>query len=268
MAQIIAIINFKGGIAKTTTAIHLGASLALLKYKVLILDYDPQTSLSIGYKVKKDNQYTINDLLDGKDGFRVTQKDKNLHVLPGTRKIVSRVRDIGILKVRLEQLNEMAIENKQKPYDFIILDCPPMVMERTFFELKNKLIHIPNLNEIALTAADYTLIPLNAEKYSIEGLKELISDIKNLRNDFNQNLNIAGVFFSMVLKNERNFKDYYSIVKDEMPEEYFFNTFIRKDVNIEKSKEKGLSIFSTAPKSNAALDYKNLAKELIKKIKI
>jgi len=63
LAQIIAIINFKGGIAKTTTAIHLGASLALLKYKVLILDYDPQTSLSIGYKVKKDNQYTINDLL-------------------------------------------------------------------------------------------------------------------------------------------------------------------------------------------------------------
>lgn len=265
--KIISIVNFKGGIAKTTSAIHLAAILALKGFKVLVLDFDPQTSLSIGYKITKENQYTILDLLEGKEGFRVTSKADNLHVLAGSKFLNSKVRDINILKTRLKQLNALSINNNQKPYDFVIIDCSPTSIKKLILEKeKGEKTHIPNLNEIALTASNYAMIPLHSEEYSIAGLKDVINDVMSLKDGFNSELDIAGVFFSMVMKNEKSFKSYYKEIKESIPEKYFFNTYIRKDKKIEESKTIGQSIFYKSPNANAALDYNDLCDELLKRI--
>jgi len=265
--KIISIVNFKGGIAKTTSAIHLAASLALKGFKVLVLDFDPQTSLSIGYKVLKENQYNIFDLLEGKEGFRVTSKTDNLHVLAGSKLLNSKVWSINILKQRLKQLDSLLISNKQKSYDFVIIDCSPTSIKQLILENeKGEKKHIPNLNEIALTASNHAMIPLHAEEYSIEGLNDVITDVMSLRDNFNSELDIAGVFFSMVMKNEKNFKNYYQQIKRGIPEKYFFNTYIRKDKKIEESKIIGQSIFYKSPNANAALDYNNLCNELLKRL--
>ena len=266
--NIVSILNFKGGIAKTTSAIHLGAALAIKNKKTLVIDFDPQTSLSLGYKISKEkNQYTINDLLNGKSGFRVTEKAENLHILAGSKSIISKVRSINILKERLEQLDSILLNNDKKSYDFIIIDCPPLPMERMYYNKGDgNPVHIPNLNEIALTASTHTIIPLNAEKYSIAGLNQFLDDVINLKNDFNKDLDILGVFFSMVMKNEKNFKEYYSDLKEQIPPKYFFNTYIRKDINIEVSKNIGQSVFYKTPNSNAGIDYANLSIELLNKI--
>lgn len=263
---VISIVNFKGGIAKTTTSIHIGACLALRGYKVLITDFDPQRSLTTGYKIVKDKQYTIYDLLKGNEGFRVTSKADNLHILAGSRKLLSEVFDINILKDRLNQLETIYNQQNQEFYDIIIVDCPPESMERKYLIKGNSKIHIPNLNEIALTASNYAMIPLNAQEYSIEGLKNLLNDLIDLGEDFNNKLEILGVFFTMVMKNEVDFKKYYSQIKKSVPSKYFFESYIRRDKNIQRSEKLGQSIYVKTPNSNAGIDYDNLVTELLKKL--
>jgi len=222
--EIIAVGNNKGGIAKTTTALHLSAYLAEEGYKVLVIDSDPQTNLSIGFKIPEDYPYTILDLLNGEPNFRVTMKGTNLYVLAGSKLLDSETRDIYILKERLEQLNNLAIANNQKPFDFVIIDLPPeLLTKKMYHPKKGDSVHIPKVNEIAAAAADYFMVPVHAEKYSMDGLQTMLASIIKFRSEFNPGLNVLGVFFTMVLKNERDFKEHYKIVKQSIPEEYFFD---------------------------------------------
>ena len=264
---VISLVNNKGGIAKTTTSIHLSAFLALLGYKVLVIDFDPQRNLSLGYKIAEDYPYTVLNLLKGESGFRVTQKLENLFVLAGSYFLDTETFEIGLLKKRLEQINKRALSNEQKPYDFVVVDCAPQPMKKKYYlDKSQKEIHIPKLNEIAVSASDYAMIPLDSEEFSINGLTNFIKDTISIREEFNPKMKIAGVFFTRVMSNENNFKFYYEDVRKSIPGKYFFETFIRKDVNIEKSKKLGKSIFEISPKSNASLDYKKLCEELLLKI--
>lgn len=265
---VITISNNKGGIAKTTTAIHLAAYLASKGFKLLVIDFDPQMNLTIGYKIPYEYPYTSLSFLNGEPNFRVTKKADNLYIMAGSEALDSETRDIHVLRTRLDQLKEMAKSNGQKFYDHVVLDCPPQPLVKKFFTPpgSKKHYHIPKLNEIAAACADYAVIPMDAEEFSIEGLKRFLASVIRVRDEFNPNLDVAGVFFSKVLKNETDFKVNYESVKNSIPKKYFFNTYIRKDKKIELSKKLGKSVFDIAPTSRAAEDYNNLCNELLQRI--
>jgi chromosome partitioning protein len=247
--KIISIITEKGGVGKTTTSIHLGASFAESGKKTLLIDFDAQRNLSIGYKIEKSFDYTIKNFLDGDfENFSLTQKNENLFILSGDRNIENKkyARDIlsKNLKV-LEQLN----------FDFVIIDCPPRPITEEI-----------GLGEIALSASDYIISPIEAEEYSIEGINELIPSINRIKTKHNQKLIFLGFFFNKVNENTINFRKFRNIAKNEA-KEHFFNTYIRQDVSVEKAKSKGETVYTIAPHSRVASDYRELVNELMKKIK-
>ena len=246
--KVISIITEKGGVGKTTTTIHLGAALAEKKKKVLLIDFDAQRNLSIGYKIPKDYSYTIKNLLEKTGEFRMVQKGENLFILAGDRNIEKSKRDRNILREMLNILGE------KLAFDYIIIDCPPRPLTGDL-----------GLGEMALASSDYVLSPIEAEEYSIEGIKELLPSLVNIKNKYNPKLEFLGFFFNKVLTNTRNFREYRELAL-EQAKGYFFNTFIRQDVNVENAKKEGKTIFQVAPNCRASEDYKNLIEEIINKI--
>lgn len=258
----LAIWNKKGGVAKTTTTIHLSAYLAKRGFKVLAIDFDPQCNLSEGYGID-DYSYNVEKLLNGESGLKLKNKLKNLYILAGSETLNTKVYDLKLLKNRIETLAKIVKKNLSIDFDYVIIDCNPSdILDQT--NDKGKVI--PKLNQMAIYAADYIAIPLEAEEFSVNGLKKLVKNVIGFRDKYHSELTIAGVFFNKVLVNEIAFKDFYATVKESIPEKYFLNSYIRKDANIKKAVQNGDSIFNVAPKSRAAADYKALCKELLKKL--
>lgn len=245
----IAIITEKGGVGKTTTSIHLGASFAQKGKKTLLVDFDAQRNLSIGYKIKKDFEYTSKHFLDGKfDNFALIQKNENLFILAGDRNIEDGNYQRNSLAKSLSML-------KSLNFDFIIIDCPPRPITGEV-----------GLGEMALVAADYIISPIEAEEYSIEGINELLPSIERIRKKYNEKLVFLGFFFNKVVENTINFRKYRGIALNEA-KEYFFKSYIRQDVAVERAKSKGETVYTIAPLSRVAADYIALVEEIIKKIK-
>lgn len=246
--KVISVITEKGGVGKTTTSIHLGASFSELGNKVLIIDFDSQRNLSIGYKIPKDFPYTVKDFIEKTGNLRLKQKGENLFIMAGDRKIEDSLYKRESLQTMIE-----IIGNKMN-LDYVIIDCPPR-------PLSNKV----GLGEIALCASDYVLSPIEAEEYSIEGINELLPSVKRIIDNYNPKLKFLGFFFNKVLTNTRNFRE-YSEVAQKQAGKYFLETFVRQDVNVENAKKEGKTIFQVAPHSRASEDYKNLVQEIINKI--
>jgi len=246
--RILSIITEKGGVGKTTTTIHLGAALSEQGKKVLLVDFDAQRNLSIGYKIPKDYSYTAKNLIEKSGEFRLTQRGENLFILAGDRNIEKAKRDRKVLKQMLDIVGE------KLSFDFIIIDCPPRPLTGDI-----------GLGEIALAASDYVISPIEAEEYSIEGIKELLPSLVNIKNKYNSGLEFLGFFFNKVLTNTRNFREYRELAL-EQAKGYFFNTYIRQDVNVENAKKEGKTIFQVAPNSRASQDYKDLVSEIINKL--
>lgn len=247
----IAIITQKGGVGKTTTSIHLAASFAEMGKKVLVIDFDTQKNLSQGYKIPDDYSYTIKDVLDMTGEFRLTQRGQNIHIIAGDEKLEDNLfttYDRFTLRERLEVMAD------KLNYDFCIIDCPPQ-------PLKN----ILTLGEMALCASDYVISPIHSEEYSISGIRKLLPSIGRIIEEYNQKLEFLGFFFNRVMVNERNFKKYSEIAKEQAGD-FFFTSYIRQDVNIEKAKEEGKTIFQVAPNSRASEDFKNLVSEIINRM--
>lgn len=247
--KIITIITEKGGVGKTTTSIHLGASFAEKGKKTLLIDFDAQRNLSIGYKIEKDFEYTSKDFLEGKfENFSLTQKNENLFILAGDRRIEEGKYQRNSLAKSLEVL-------KQLNFDYVIIDCPPRPITGEI-----------GLGEMALTASDYVISPIWAEEYSIEGINEMLPSITRIKNSHNSKLDFLGFFFNMVEENTIDFREYRKIAQNEA-KEYFFRTYIRKDSAIGRAKKKGETVYTVAPNSRVASDYLCLVEEIIKKIK-
>lgn len=246
--KIISIITEKGGVGKTTTSIHLGASFSELGYKVLIVDFDEQRNLSIGYKIPKAFSYNIKNFLDKTGEFRLTQKSENLYILSGSREVSADDYTRKDLRERLEYLNT------KFPIDIVIIDCPPS-------PLSGKM----KLGEIALSSSDYVISPIEAEEYSIEGINELLPEILRIKKQHNTNLDFLGFFFNKVNVRGRRYKRYSPLALKE-GKGYFLNSMVRIDESIEDAKQVGKPVFQVAPNSRASEDYKNLAKEVYNKI--
>ena len=246
--KVISIITEKGGVGKTTTSIHLGASFAEKGKKTLLIDFDAQRNLSIGYKIEKDFDYTVlNFLNEDFENFALCQKNENLFILAGDRNIESKSYKRNALSKHISNFEVLG-------FDYIIIDCPPRPITSNV-----------GLGEIALSASDYVISPIEAEQYSIEGINELLPSIERIK-EYNPDLVFLGFFFNKVMEATINFRHYRKVALAEA-KEYFFKNYIRQDMAVERAKKVGETVYTVAPNSRVTADYIALVEEILVKIK-
>lgn len=248
--KIIAVLNQKGGVGKTTTAINLSAYLAKAGKKVLICDIDPQGNSTSGLGVEKNVlTSTLYDVLFSRvEASKVVQKinKDGLFVLPSNAQLAGA--EVELVDVENRELRLKAVLNDLH-YDYILIDCPPS---------------LGLLTVNALAAADQVLIPVQAEYYALEGLSQLLSVIQQVRQSLNPSLNVLGVVIT--LYDSRN--SLSDQVKKEL-EKYFgdkvFKTLIPRNVRLAEAPSFGKSIIEHDKWSKGARAYKALAKEVDKR---
>lgn len=250
MGKIIAIINQKGGVGKTTTAINLSSYLAKLNKEVLLIDLDPQGNASsgLGFEQRKISSGLYELMLGGEEIKNVLKKTKQakLSIIPATSNLAGAGVELVGLENREFRLASILKEIKDD-YDYIIIDGPPS---------------LGLLTVNALTSADEVLIPIQSEYYALEGLSQLLETINLVQEHLKPSLKIMGAVITMYDK--RN--NLSSAVMEELYR-YFpqriFRSVIPRSVSLAESPSFGLSILNYKPRAKSALAYENLAKEII-----
>ncbi|MBZ4652968.1 MAG: Cobyrinic acid ac-diamide synthase [Peptococcaceae bacterium] len=252
MGKVLVIANQKGGVAKTTTAINLGACLASLGKKVLIIDVDPQGNATSGLGINKTStgRCIYDCLINGmpmKSIILSTQVD-NLFVAPATIQLAGAEVEL-VSAISREMKLKKAIAPIKDDYEFIIIDCPPS-------------LGLLTLN--AMTAADSVLIPIQCEYYALEGLSQLMNTIILVKKHLNPELKIEGTVLTMF-----DARTNLSIqVVDEVkarPELKMFSSIIPRNVRLSEAPSHGMPIILYDPKSKGAEQYQELAKEVIER---
>lgn len=251
MGKIIAVANQKGGVGKTTTTVNLGAALAYLNKKVLIVDFDPQGNATQGVgaynsSIKKSSY----DLLFSDTPPQEIVKKISippLSVVPATIDLAGADLEMVEYKVGRETLLKTKLDLIKDDYDYILIDCPPS---------------LGLLNTNAFTAADSVLIPVQCEYYALEGLTQLLSTIRLIQRLFNRKLIIEGVLLTMF-----DARTNLSLEVQQEVRKYFkestYKTYIPRSVKLSEAPSRGQSIFEYDVKSVGAKAYAALAKEVI-----
>lgn len=254
MAKKIAIINQKGGVGKTTTAINLGMYLARENYQVLVLDLDPQgnSTSGLGYVKEEIRGCVYNVLIDGISLLRVRKETKHpkLHLAPAS---------INLAAAEVELVSHLAREHKLKAaleevdnyYDYILIDNPPS-------------LGLLTIN--GLVAADAVLIPVQAEYYALEGLGQLLNTIKRVRSSLNPALDLLGVLVTMYDKRTILSRQVEAELKKHFGSRVF-ETVIPRSIRLAEAPSHGKPISDYDGLSRGAFAYKNLAREIIKRTK-
>ncbi len=256
----IAIINQKGGVGKTTSAVNLSAALAELGNRVCVIDMDPQAHATLHLGVTLDpEQKSIYDCLtdDVKlEDVRV-QVDENLHVLPAHIDLAAAEMELAG-EVGREIILRDLIENDPEDFDFIIIDCPPS-------------LGVLTLN--ALTTAGEVFLPMQPHFLALHGLSKLLRTIEIVARRLNPVLTLSGIVFCMfdggtrlaheVTSDIDAFFDNERKTKGTWPEAFSFDTRIRRNVRLAEAPSFGQSIFQYAIGSNGAQDYQSLAMEVL-----
>ena len=250
MTRTIAIANQKGGVGKTTTTVNLGASLAKLGYKVLLIDIDAQGNATSGLGIRKTEitQDIYNVLIDDlplQDVILATSRE-NMWVAPASIELAGAEVELTNMQRRESRL-KMAIAPVETFYDFILIDCPPS---------------LGHLTINAFTASDSVLIPVQAEYYALEGLSQLLNTIRLVQKHFNSDLLIEGVLMTMYDARTNLSHDVVAEVKKYFHEKVY-ETIIPRNVRLSEAPSYGLSIVDYDPKSKGAEVYGQLAKEVI-----
>lgn len=252
MALVLAIVNQKGGVGKTTTSINLSAYLALKGKKTLLIDADPQGNATSGIGLeKKELNKTIYDvLINGDEIKEVIQQTgrKNLWICPANINLVGAEIELVSLLSR-ETILKRAIQPVKSQYDFIIMDCPPS-------------LGLITLN--ALTAADGVIVPIQSEYYALEGLTQLMDTIKIVKKHLNPALDIFGVVVTMFDVRTQLSHQVTSEIKQYFGEK-LFKAIIPRNVRLSEAPSYGLTINEYDSKSKGADSYEYLAKEIIKR---
>ncbi len=250
MGKIIAVANQKGGVGKTTTTVNLGAGVATLGNKVLLIDIDPQSNCTSGLGINpRQLPYSSYDvLINGRDISNSIHKTMidTLDILPSNVDLAGAEIELVSAIARETRLKN-AIEKIKDNYDYIFIDCPPS-------------LGLITLN--ALTAADTILVPIQCEYYAMEGLSQLLNSIKLVKQSLNQRLTIEGVVLTMY-DSRTNLSQQ---VKEEIGRHFsekLFNTVIPRNVRLSESPSFGLPITLYDPGCSGAKAYHNLASEFL-----
>lgn len=248
----ITVSSFKGGTAKTSTVLHLGAALARFhKQRVLLIDFDAQANLTTGLGYDPDAQDSMATVLQGEKKIEeviLHTKIKNLDLVPADTWL-ERVEVSGSLAA--DRYSHERLKNILLPleYDTIIIDTPPSLCW---------------LTESALIASHYALVCVTPEFYSIKGLQRLSEFMTNIAD--RHNLDVLGVALSFWNPRGKSNTAFLEIIESAFPGKVL-QTKVRRDIQVSEASIHGKPIFETAPKSRASEDYTSLAKEILKRMR-
>ncbi len=252
MGKIIAIANQKGGVGKTTTAINLAAALGVLEKKVLLVDADPQANSTsgVGYdprNVKQSIYECLINEIEPSDAILHTESP-NLDLLPAHIDLVGAEIEMINLANR-EKMMRNALHKIKDNYDFILIDCSPS-------------LGLITVN--ALTAADSVIIPIQCEYFALEGLGKLLNTIKIVQTRLNTDLEIEGLLLTMYDIRLRLANQVVEDVKTHF-QQMVFDTIIQRNTKLGEAPSHGKTIIMHDASSKGAINYLNLARELLQK---
>ena len=250
MGKCIVFINQKGGVGKTTSAINIGAYIALSGKKVLLVDFDSQGNMSSGLGIPKDKP-TVYDLLAG-----LVEPEKVVkHTSIANLDAISASTDLSGAAIELvnQEDREYYLKNALEPlkpiYDYILIDCPPS-------------LGILTLNGLA--AADSVLVPMQCEFFALEGITLLLQTIQKVQAQINPDLKIGGIFFTMYDSRTRLAHDVVLQVKSYF-KDVVFNTIIPRNIRLSEAPSNGLPICKYDPECAGAKSYEKLAEEVMRR---
>lgn len=249
MTKIIAVLNHKGGVGKTTTTINLAAALQQKKKRVLAIDMDGQANLTESFGLSNEEEQTVYGAMKGKYPLPLVETAGGVTVVPSC---------LDLSAAEAELINEpgrelilsglIAKSLDHRKFDYILIDCPPS-------------LGLLTLN--ALTAADYLIIPVQAQFLAMRGMAKIMNVIATVQERLNPKLAIGGIVITQFDKRKTLNKSVAELVKDSFCDKVF-KTVIRDNVSLAEAPIKGKNIFEYSKNSNGAKDYMALAQEVLK----
>ena len=249
MTKIIAVLNHKGGVGKTTTTINLAAALQQKKKRVLLIDMDGQANLTEYCGLSIEEKRTVYGAMKGEYTLPVFELENGLSVVPSCLDLSATeselINEPGrelILKGLIAKLLET------RKFDYILIDCPPS-------------LGLLTLN--ALTSADFLIIPVQAQFLAMRGMAKITNVVGIVKERLNPNLNIGGIVITQFDKRKTLNKSVAELISESFCDKVF-KTVIRDNVSLAEAPIKGMNIFEYNKNSNGAKDYMELAKEVLK----
>ncbi len=249
MGRIIACSNHKGGVGKTTSVVNIGAGLALLNKKVLLVDMDPQANLTQSFGITEP-EFTIYEALKGEEALKPININNKLDIIASTLDLSGVEMELSSEAGR-EYIFAELIEPLTDKYDYILLDCPPS-------------LGLLTIN--AFTAADELFIPLQPHYLAIKGLTKIIEVKDKVKKRLNRRIEITGVFITQYDRRKILHRDVLDTINTYFKDKVF-KAKIRENISLAEAPSNGTDIFSYNKKSYGAEDYMLLCKEIIKRHK-
>ncbi len=248
--NIIALVNQKGGVGKSTTAVNLGAYLVARGKKVLLIDMDPQANATTGLGFKSENvEQSVYDSLAGKTFLKdIILKTSLLgyDLVPATQDLAGATIEL-VEVVDREYKFYNAVKDIKNNYDYILIDCPPS---------------LGLLTVNSLTAADKIIVPVQCEYYALEGLSQLLNSIDLIKTNLKEDLEVMGAVLTMYDKRNHLSRQIIKEVRRHFPG-YVFDAVIPRNVSLAEAPSFGKTILQYAPNSAGAKAYNYLAREVI-----